>query len=329
MDRAQRLGRRHPEEKAMKDLLDRYLAAVARELPNAQRADITAELRDELLSKMEAREERLGRTLTTDELADLLVEFGNPLVVAGRYRKVQHLIGPEMFPFWWSWLKASLVVVAAVYLVLAILGVLLGRNPTFVADRGAPALSVALVFTFGAVTLTCALVERFGKPGAVSRWKPMRLPPAQGRERSRFEILVEMGMGLVFVLWWIGAIHFPNVSPELGLRVDLAPVWAAWFWPILAYAVFEFVINLLSLLNPANVRLNRSLRIARSLAGAGILLGVLQAGHWLDVTGPAEAAEAYFDQGMAIGLAATVLIFLGVAAGDAWRLRQFVRTATA
>ena len=32
----------------MSDLIDRYLAAIARELPEAQRADITAELRDEL-----------------------------------------------------------------------------------------------------------------------------------------------------------------------------------------------------------------------------------------------------------------------------------------
>ena len=73
------------------DLIDRYLAAVGRELPPRTRADILAELRDELMSGAEAREVRLGRRLNAAEQADLLMEFGNPLLVAGRYRKVQHL----------------------------------------------------------------------------------------------------------------------------------------------------------------------------------------------------------------------------------------------
>jgi hypothetical protein len=79
------------------DLLDRYLAAIARHLPDAQKADVTAELRDVLLSQIEDEEARLGRPLERKELEALLVRFGHPLTVSGRYRKVQHLIGPEVF----------------------------------------------------------------------------------------------------------------------------------------------------------------------------------------------------------------------------------------
>src|SRR5690349_17108068 len=97
------------------DLLDRYLAAVARQLPDRQKADVTAELRDELLSKFEDEEASLGRPLERDDVERLLIDFGHPVAVAGRYRRVQHLIGPGVFPYWWATLKVVLVIVAAIY----------------------------------------------------------------------------------------------------------------------------------------------------------------------------------------------------------------------
>ena len=61
------------------DLLERYLSAIERALPTAQAADIKAELRDVLLSRVEDQEARLGRPLTALEMEALLVEFGHPL----------------------------------------------------------------------------------------------------------------------------------------------------------------------------------------------------------------------------------------------------------
>ena len=81
------------------DLIERYLAAAARNLPGQLAADITAELRDVLLSRVEEQEATLGRPIDRAELEKILIDFGHPLVVAGRYRKVQHLIGPAVFPF--------------------------------------------------------------------------------------------------------------------------------------------------------------------------------------------------------------------------------------
>ena len=76
------------------DLIDRYLNAVAAQLPQDERADIIAELRDLILSRFEAREEELGRALTDDEKEAILHEIGHPLVVAARYRK-----GPDGWRF--------------------------------------------------------------------------------------------------------------------------------------------------------------------------------------------------------------------------------------
>ena len=53
------------------DLLERYLAAVARQLPDAQKADVTAELRDLLMSQIEEKEAALRRPLDREELEAL------------------------------------------------------------------------------------------------------------------------------------------------------------------------------------------------------------------------------------------------------------------
>jgi hypothetical protein len=54
-------------------------------LPRAAKADdIAAELRDVIASRIEDREESLGRPLAEKEVSALLREFGHPLVVAAR-----------------------------------------------------------------------------------------------------------------------------------------------------------------------------------------------------------------------------------------------------
>ena len=63
-------------------LIDRYLAAVAAQLPAAAREDVVAELRDDIMSRIEARQEALGRDLTSDEVESILREVGQPLSVA-------------------------------------------------------------------------------------------------------------------------------------------------------------------------------------------------------------------------------------------------------
>ncbi len=82
-------------------MLEDYLRAVSRLLPRAKRDDITAELRDEILTRIEAREHELGRPLTGDETQQLLRDFGHPIVVAARYRDgPQYAVGPTFYPYW-------------------------------------------------------------------------------------------------------------------------------------------------------------------------------------------------------------------------------------
>ena len=315
----------------MSDLIDRYLGAIARHLPEGQKGDVTAELRDVLLSQVEEEEERLGRPQTREELEALLIRFGHPLTVSGRYRTVQHLIGPEVFPFWWAAIKATLAVILGIWVVMTIFVVVFGEHLAPGRDSSDASLFGVLIFAFGAITLVCALIERFGKTAILQKWKPSRLPPAGGKAKSRFERVIEIGMSVVFVLWWVGLIELRNFLPDYQMSVELAPIWADMYWPILAYAGFDMGANVLALFLPGATVLNRATSLARNLFGVGVLGVIYQAGHWLEVNWDVwrpevrEQVQANFDMGMRIGIAATILIFLALAAVDVWRLRQMLQ----
>ena len=80
------------------ELLDRYLQAVQFFLPKKQKADIIAELSEDLHSQIEEKETEFGRALTEGELEAILKRCGSPWEVASRYLPQRYLIGPTLFP---------------------------------------------------------------------------------------------------------------------------------------------------------------------------------------------------------------------------------------
>jgi len=314
----------------MTDLLERYLAAVARELPAAQAPDVIAELRDSLLSEIEERQDGLGRALDRGELEALLVDFGHPLIVAGRYRKIQHLIGPQVFPFWFSTLKLVLLIEAAAWLGMVVVRLAVVRPPIFdVFGQIFPSFFSLALTSFGVVTLVFAVLERAGRAPGRSGWSPARLPPARAPRRNRFNLASEIVMGAIFLLWWSGLIRFGWLLPlPPAFQVELAPIWTVLHWPIVAYISVEIGINTMELAVPAATRINASLSLLKNLAGCVIVGYALSAGHWLDIVSPALSppvlakVEHAFDQGMRIGLIASALVLAIKAGWDLWRLMQ-------
>jgi hypothetical protein len=136
------------------NLVDEYLRAVSLLLPKAQADDIIAELRDTILSRIEAREAELGRPLTDDETEAVLREIGHPVVVAARYREgPQHVVGPTLYPYWLFAVKLGLAIqVVAAVLVLVIqtfaggdFGLALGRAISSVVEGGLTIVGLATV----------------------------------------------------------------------------------------------------------------------------------------------------------------------------------------
>ena len=308
------------------DMIERYLAAVAAQLPPDHREDIVAELRDLILSRFEAKEEELGRPLTDDEKETILREIGHPLVVAARYRKgPDSLVGPELFPYWLFAVKAGLMVMAAVQIV--VLGIHLVSGP---ADAG-QAIAQAFHGFFGMalgligfLTLAAAIFEHQGiRPRWLTEWRvkdlgafgladptkwgaamgstgaapsaePRPMPrPAQGWPGSE-HLFGFIAVG-VFVLWWVGVLHFPGLlTIELrgeDARVTGAPIWSTLFAPILAYALIQMSVDLNSLFRPDARRLRGVADIGIALAGLWLTWTIFQAGHWFDLTRGEDVAR--------------------------------------
>lgn len=142
-------------------MLEDYLRAVSRLLPKAKRDDITAELRDEILMRIEAREHELGRPLTGDETQQLLRDFGHPIVVAARYRDgPQYAVGPAFYPYWVFAVRLVVIVEVCVSVIVFLARIVSGAN---IAQAFAQAIGSGItgaMTLIGVATVVAWLIER-------------------------------------------------------------------------------------------------------------------------------------------------------------------------
>jgi hypothetical protein len=156
------------------DLVERYLKAVAAQLPKETREDIVAELRDEIMGRIEALEDRLGRAPSDDEVEAVLREVGHPLTVAARYRSgPQALIGPELYPWWMFAVKVALAVMVCVTLIGLAARVLAGDIYLGQAvGQAFASLFSGAISVIGVVTVAGFILERQEKkPDFIAKWR--------------------------------------------------------------------------------------------------------------------------------------------------------------
>src|SRR5580704_16687860 len=190
------------------ELIDRYLAAVAILLPRDERQDITAELRDVLLTRREEKEAELGRPLTRAEDEALLKDFGHPAAVASRYGRQEYVIGPEIYPLYVLVLKIVLAVIVGSALVTGL--VTAAVTPGAIGHAIRTAVGVAWTGSFaaiGAVTLVFAILERTPAGGNLLKvWRVSDLPRVPVARPRRGERRNDHVAGIVvtglFLLWW-------------------------------------------------------------------------------------------------------------------------------
>ena len=155
-------------------LTERYLKAVAAQLPQAQRDDIIAELRDAIQTRMEDREEALGRPLTEAEEEAVLREVGHPLTVAARYGSgPMHVVGPEIYPWWMFAVKVALMALA-VFTVLGLVARTIIGGDGFGAEIGHAIDSFIKggLTLVGIATVAAYFIERQkDKPAFIRDWR--------------------------------------------------------------------------------------------------------------------------------------------------------------
>jgi hypothetical protein len=222
------------------ELIERYLQAVGRALPKAQREDIVRELRDSILSQVEEQEESLGRPLNEAEQVEVLEKLGSPARLAGRYRKQEHVIGSTVFPIYWKVLKLAL---GLAFLVLAVGSIALAAAGKPLLDSLGVLLrypNVALS-VFGWVTLTFAALEFFGaKYKGCDRFDPRKLPPLEktpSSGKSQFELIASLVAQIVFGVWWLVGLHYPFLVLGPGAALlRFGPIWYS-LYPLFVFMV--------------------------------------------------------------------------------------------
>jgi hypothetical protein len=256
----------------MSTLVDHYLLQLKTFLPKKQRDDIAAELRESITSTVEGRERELGRTLTDDELNDVLRGFGHPLVVAGRYLPMQQLIGPDVFPLYWYVMQAMLIV-------MAIIGGLMVGIALLTAPRaGQAAMQVAISFWWIAlqsaalVTLAFAVVDcSRARLSFLDRFDARKLSAGvlgvRGAPLSaipRTDTVFEIATTVILLFWWVDWFVFR--SDWLGVVLRLSPAIESFFYPVLALCVVELVRLGVDLVRPYRTVPRVALRFVLNIA---------------------------------------------------------------
>jgi hypothetical protein len=321
------------------DLIDRYLAAIGALIPQGQRQDILAELRDALMNRCEDKEAETGRPLTEGEVVEVLRGFGHPLVVAARYGGQSYLVGPELYPFYVFCLKVLMAIVAVIAVVSGIVAAALHPgNPGAGIGAAIGTFVPAALGNVGALTIIAAIVQRQKvRPGFLTRWNPRELPKRLQRPVLRPQSGLDNIAGLiaqgVFVLWWIRvlAVWIPYVSYvplKAGQELDLAraPIWDVLFWPVLGLMLASMAVHGLKLFGARFRMAAYALDLARCVAALAVLWIALQAGRWVSVSGHGLAAGVLsqvdygVNLGLQIGLVVLTVVALSRALYDSWRL---------
>jgi len=270
------------------DLIDRYLYAVGEELPRAQRADITRELRTLIEDKLEERAPAGQPPPNAALTAAVLQEIGEPGAVARRYdSRPQYLVGPRYYPVFLRIVKIILAATAFVVLLTTLLNSAAGTA------GGAPAFGLITLWgmlgmyfqvalsLFAWLVLVLAFLERTGshpRPPA-GPWDARDLPAVPHAEEDRVSVpgltaeicLVLFILVVVnFIPQWLGVLmvrdgHAAELVPFTAFGVQL-PRFAINVWLAVALGLKFIVLG-----QRRWTRLTRWLEVAVGLLATVVL----------------------------------------------------------
>ena len=208
--------------KEARELLDRYLLAVKRELTGKQREDIAAEIESYLLDLLEERFPKSKET-TAAQVKEILQEMGAPRKVAAQYSSQRYLVGPRLFPAYLLVLKIVLSAVIGALTLSFIINSVIGNtsNVWLTVLEYFGAIWNGALSAGGSITLIFALIERFGEGKEIKEIDELQelnipdLPelPAEEKEPGKIGLFIEIALGI------IGIAFFTYVNSTGGGRV--------------------------------------------------------------------------------------------------------------
>jgi hypothetical protein len=319
----------------MHHLVERYLAAVERRLPKEQAKDIAAELREGISGKIEAKEAGLGRAASADEVAAILKEFGHPVVVASRYSGQEHLIGPQLYPWFWDAQRVGVGLVFVVGIIIAAVRALGSDRAMAVIIGGIGGAIEMGIWMFGVITVVFVVMERTKANIQIAKgWNPKSLPEDHIRApRPLFDSVFALAFDAIFILWWIKVVDFPNDAPghNNSMELHFAQAWDQLHTPILILALLTAAVHIADILHPAWSRLRAIVSILGHIGGLAVLWALFRAGPLVSVTASATESQRALElantiNGLFNPLLGIVGLFWAIGMGvEVWRLIQSIR----
>ena len=273
------------------ELIDRYLQSVKWMLPHKNREDVLRELTDEILSRVEEKEDALGRPLTEDEQAALLKQMGHPMLVASRYRTQRYLINPATFVIYWMVLRLILAVIFVAMAIAAIAAAAAGQG-------FGKALGIifqypfAALSTFAWVTTVFVVLEIIQvKFDFFGKWDPRTLPKLSKKEpkHSLAESIAGLVFGLIFGVWWlVGLKHqFWIFGPGVYV-IHFGPIWQTMYPLFVVLVIVSVVRATIDVVRPGWEKARLYFNVFFRLANLTLLLFMLRAQELIVATDPSK-----------------------------------------
>lgn len=253
------------------ELVDRYISAVQRYLPEEKRKDIGRELHAHLLDQLEAQQDEFGRKLTEDDVATTLQQWGHPRQVALKYVPLTPLVSSELMPVY----QETLMYVLGMIFILHCLsnGMVLLQAEHFKIMQ----IFLQLIFDFFDTAATVFLVVTlvfyaYSASGADNgsllskRWRVQDLPPVSRpwQQMSTLDLFTDLAIAAFLLLvlwpsWWMSA------ETIASTRVMLAPELRQWVPFASAFLVLMVIANLCWMIRPYWTKLTLSINLALNL----------------------------------------------------------------
>ncbi|MGI5971385.1 MAG: HAAS signaling domain-containing protein [Oscillospiraceae bacterium] len=216
----------------MSNLIERYIYAVAKRLPEDIREDVKRELRSNF-------EDMLSDNPGEEEIKNLLQEMGSPSKLALKYHpNPRYLISPEIFDDYMTVLKIVAITLAALTAGLAVFKVVFGIS----GNIGVPEMAAKIIVSFLSsafsgvvqafffVTIVFFCVEYFGKSRGPGPWNPKDLPEVPTNSKTiikRGDTIANAVFSILFTaLFLIGTLRRPQFFAWYEAGLPTAPLFS-------------------------------------------------------------------------------------------------------
>ncbi|MES2673080.1 MAG: hypothetical protein V4660_02515 [Pseudomonadota bacterium] len=231
------------------NLIDRYISAVAQQLPEIRRNDITRELKANILDRLENLALEQGRATTAEDESAVLRELGHPCKVAAGFMPPQQLVSAEWFPLFKQCLTYGIIFIFVLQLIgfgialtsmgkLNIVGFLFG-------------FFQSSLLMFASVTGAFYLLSNLpatDKISPYSCWKPEQLPPLQQswQKIKTLDSASDFATHVFLLLILQRDLWIPSESLT-QLPLQFGPAMQPWIMPLTIWASVFILFNVWNL----------------------------------------------------------------------------------